>query len=554
MLRNLIMTTPSTDFDMPLLEPFLAYLQHAAIARQNGQHDAYAIWMQAASHLYGTGHDDVNALIDDLLERARHDDAISLARAMSWLHPDRAEVQFRLGYALQMADRHSEAVSPYTRALEMEPDYAQLRNNLAIALRYSGGDPDRELALLEAAVNANPTESEAWINLASAYCARMNLTHALAAGARAVELAPANPMALNNYAMALKEAQRWDEAERYARQASQLAPADAGHRFNVALLDLQRGRYASGWPGYEARWGGALELRAGGRPEFARPSWQGEPLAGKTLLVWGEQGMGDLLHGCRFIPLLAERVHHEGGKLIWNSFPQMGDLLSRSLGHHVDGYTAGGGVDRLPPFDYEVSLLSLPLLLGTGDRTMGESVPYLRADAAAAAKWGVRLAHEKRLKVGLAWTGSLNHRRNRYRRVDWRRYAAAFTGIEGLAFYSLQPGASADVAAAFEAGFPIIDHTAEWNTFDDTAAFMSAMDVVITVCTSVAHLSGALGLRTWVLLDVNPHWVWLLERRDSPWYPTVTLYRQATFGRWGNVMGDVATDVMGLLYQAKESA
>ncbi|HDR9511014.1 hypothetical protein C5615_32175 [Burkholderia cepacia] len=548
------MTNRSTYSDTPLLEPFLAYLQHAAIARQNNQHDTYAIWMQAASHLYSTAQGDVNELVLELIGHGRHDDAIALARTMTWLFPDCADVHFRLGYALQMANRHDEAVSPYRRAFEIEPDMAQLRNNLAIALRKSGADPAQELLLLEAAVSADPTECEAWINLTNAYCVRMNLTRALAAGARAVELAPTNAMALNNYAMVLKEAQRWDEAEHFARQASQCAPDDFGHRFNVTLLELQRGRYASGWPGYEARWGGSPELRSSGRPVFARPQWQGEPLAGKTLLVWGEQGMGDVLHGCRFIAPLAERVHREGGKLIWNSYPEMGDLLTRSLGHHVDGYTAGGGVDRLPPFDYEVSLLSLPLLLGTGDRAMGETVPYLRADAGASAKWRARLAKEKRLKVGLAWTGSLTHRRNRYRRVDWQRYAAAFTGIEGIAFYSLQTGASGDVAAAYDAGFPIIDHTGEWETFDDTASFMSAMDVIITVCTSVAHLSGALGLRTWVLLDVNPHWIWMLERRDCPWYPTATLYRQARFGQWGSVMGDVTADLMGLLYRLKESA
>jgi hypothetical protein len=272
------------------------------------------------------------------------------------------------------------------------------------------------------------------------------------------------------------------------------------------------------------------------------PQWQGESLADKTLLVWGEQGMGDLLQCCRFIPLLAERVHAQGGRVIWNSFPQTGALLARSLASHVDAYSAGGGIETLPPFDYEIPLMSLPLVLGTLDDTLPGTVPYLRPDASASASWRARLAGEKRLKVGLAWTGSLNHQRNPFRAAGWERFASAFAGIGGAAFYSLQPGAATDVAAAQTAGLPMVDYTAELKSFDDTAAFVSALDLVITVCTSVAHLSGAIGQRTWVLLDVNPHWIRLLERRDNPWYPSATLYRQRQFGDWTPVLDEVTRD------------
>ncbi|KVV52632.1 hypothetical protein WT27_28855 [Burkholderia territorii] len=537
------MSETVSNRDWPMLPSFLTFLQQAAIARQNGQHDAHAIWLQAASHLYGTRADAINALTFELLEHQQFADAIALANAMTWLDPDSAEAHFRFGYALQVAGHHDQAIAPYSRALAMQPDLPQLRNNLAIALRFSGGDPAEELRLLEAAVNANPSECEAWINLASAYRTRMDLDRALSAGARAVELGPDNPKALNNYVLVLKEAQRWDEAEHYAQAAVTLAPNEASHRFNLAVLQLVMGNFALGWAGYEARWDGAVELRGNRRPVFSAPQWRGESLAGKTLLVWGEHGIGDLLHGCRFIPLLAERVRQEGGRLIWSSLPQMGQLLVRSLGDYVDGYSAGGSIDELPPFDYEVSLLSLPLLLETGKLTLASTVPYLRADAVASARWRARLAQERRLKVGLAWTGSRTHQRNPFRRVGWERYAAAFSGQEGVAFYSLQPDAQADVEAARRAGLPLVDHTAEWANFDDTAAYISALDLVITVCTSVAHLSGALGQRTWVLLDVNPHWTWLLERRDSPWYPSVTLYRQSKFARWGRVFAEVSADL-----------
>jgi hypothetical protein len=316
------------------------------------------------------------------------------------------------------------------------------------------------------------------------------------------------------------------------------------------MVHLVRGHYADGWQQHEARWDGSTELR-GSRPVLPGPQWQGEPLAGKTLLVWGEQGMGDLLQFCRYIPLLAERVHREGGRIVWNSFPQMGELLSRSLGSCVDGYSAGGGVETLPPFDYEVPVLSLPFLFDTRAATIPSTSGYLKPDPAVATAWRERLAGEKRLKVGLSWTGSLNHQRNPFRKVGWERYASYFAGIEGAAFYSLQHGATADVAAARAAGLDLADHTREFRNFDDTAAFVSALDLVISVCTSVAHLSGALVQRTWVLLDVNPHWMWLLDRRDSPWYPTATLYRQPQFAQWDPVLEQVTADLTALTRQPR---
>ncbi|MBR8226364.1 hypothetical protein KDW50_32880, partial [Burkholderia ambifaria] len=290
------------------------------------------------------------------------------------------------------------------------------------------------------------------------------------------------------------------------------------------------------------------------RPALPGPRWQGEPLAGKTLLVWGEQGLGDVLQFARFVAPLAERVHREGGRLAWNTFPQVGTLMQRSLGAHADAFSAGGSVDELPAFDYEVPLIGLPLMLGMETSTLGESVPYLHADRHARDAWRARLAGDGRLNVGLVWTGSPGHQRNPFRRVGLDRYADAFRGIDGVTFHSLQPGADADVAAARAAGFAIKDYTAELKSFDDTAAFIGALDLVITVCTSVAHLAGALGARTWVLLDVNPHWPWLLERTDSPWYPTATLYRQPTFGAWAPVMAALGRDLRGLAADAKRPA
>ncbi|RQR59520.1 hypothetical protein DIE19_17350 [Burkholderia sp. Bp9126] len=542
----------STDFLVPLLPPFVALLGRAADAQARGDRAAHDIWLAAASHLHAADAASLGQLTTALIARQRTADAIALAELGARLHPN-ATARFNLGYALQMAGRHADAVAPYRAALATEPGLPSLRNNLAIALRLSGGDRAEEAALLEEAVTVDPRDVQAWINLVTVRLAAQDLTGALACAERLAAIAPDNALAMNNAALTMKEAQRWDDAERYAARACELAPGDASYRFNLAIIHLVRGDYAAGWREHEARWDGSGELR-GRLPALPGPRWRGEPLAGKTLLVWGEQGMGDVLQFSRFVVPLAERVHREGGRLAWNTFPQMGALMQRSLGAHADLFGAGGGVDALPRFDYEVPLISLPLMLGTGDATLASTVPYLRADAHARDGWRARLAGEidgetaggRRLKVGLVWTGSAGHQRNPFRRVGIERYVEAFRGIDGIAFYSLQPGAQADVAAARAAGLPIADHTAELASFDDTAAFIGALDLVITVCTSVAHLAGALGARTWVLLDVNPHWPWRLERRDSPWYPSTTLYRQPAFGEWGAVMEDVARDLQRL--------
>lgn len=533
---------PNSDSATPISSAFLTFLRHAAAARQNGTAQAEATWLDSAAQLHPLDDVSIATLIATLLEQHRQNDAIELAVIIAQLDPHRALAHFRLGYVLQMTNRHGEAIAPYRRALAINPTFPQLRNNLAGALALTGGDLNEQLALLESAVLDDPNHGDAWINLTQAQRVDLNLPRALEAGVRAVQCAPHSPLAHNNYALALREAQRWDEAEQAAKTASVLAPNNAAMRSNLGMLQLVRGDYAHGWLAHEARWDGSLEL-GGLRPAMPAPTWQGESLVGKTLLVWGEQGMGDVLQFSRYIPLLAARVHREGGRLVWNSFPQMGGLLARSLGDHVDGYSAGGGVDSLPPFDYEIPLLSLPLIFGTREESIPAEIPYLHADIVASKSWQKRLGEETRLKVGLVWTGSAGHQRNPFRRVGWERYAEYFGHMQNVAFYSLQPGADADVVAARAAGLPMSDYSAEFANFDDTAAFVSALDLVITVCTSVAHLSGALGQRTWVLLDVNPHWVWLLDRSDSPWYPSATLYRQPQFGQWEPALKAVARDL-----------
>ncbi|MEM5364926.1 tetratricopeptide repeat protein [Paraburkholderia azotifigens] len=539
------MLKTSLDPHQVLLDSFQTFLRQAVAAQEHNDRVARDIWLQAASHLFPTDVDSIAALIPQLLAGQHAADAEAIARACAALAPRDPRTHFQLGLTLQLMNRHSDAVAPYREALAIDPKLPSLRNNLAAALMSANPADPEVAALLSAALQESPDDANAWINLAKSRLAGFDLDGALEAEQRAIELQPGNPIALGNHGQTLREAQQWEEAERFTSAAYRAAPGNASFLSNLSMLHLLRGNYADGWREHEARWDGSKEL-AGKRPVMPGPMWHGESLAGKTLLLWGEQGMGDLLQFCRYVPLLAERVHREGGRLVWNSFPQMGALLARALAQHADQFTLGGGVDHLPTFDYEISLLSLPLLFGTREETIPSTVPYLHADQQHVDAWRQRLKGENRLKVGLVWTGSHGHQRNPYRRVGLERYVDYFRELDNVAFYSLQPGAGAEVAAARTAGLDISDHTAAFKTFDDTAAYVSALDLVITVCTSVAHLSGALGQRTWVLLDVNPHWVWLLDRTDSPWYPGATLYRQAQFAQWEPVFDRLTRDLGAL--------
>ncbi|AOJ18003.1 hypothetical protein WJ11_00890 [Burkholderia cenocepacia] len=491
--------------------------------------------------------DAVATATQTLIDRGEVGRAAALAAAHWDLRPDSPTAAFNCGYAMQMAGRHADALAPYRRTLELAPSWPSLKNNLALAIRLTGGDPEVEFALIEGALDDNPDDPRAWTNAVVTRLDRFDLDGALRAATRAATLAPDNALALNNTSLALKEARRRDEAEQYAALAVERAPHSATYRHNLSLLELARGDYASGWVNYESRWEGSAELR-GNLPAFSGPRWRGESLKGKTLLVWGEQGLGDALQFCRYVPQLAERVHREGGRIVWNAFPVMGALLERSVARHVDVFDTSTRIEDLPAFDFELPLMSVPGMLGLDGNTIATTVPYLHADPAATDAWRTALAGEKRLKVGLAWTGNLTHPRNRFRRVGLERFAEAFGGLQqNVAFYSLQPGAQHDIEAARSNGFVVTDTTREWKTLDDTAAFIGALDLVITVCTSAAHLSGALGQFTWVLLDANPHWVWQHDRRDSAFYPSVSLYRQKTFADWQPVLDEATADLRDLV-------
>ncbi|GAB6852478.1 tetratricopeptide repeat protein [Paraburkholderia kururiensis] len=518
-----------------------ALVGRARLAVRLGDDAGACGWFARAREAGAPGDDWMVDWIDALLRRGCCEEARGIAAIRCERAPGDPGTWFRLGLAHQQARHQLQALDAYGHAARLDGRLPMLRNNMGAAY-LELGEYGRARELFEATLADDPDHALAWTNLAITLLKTRRVDDSLIAAERACALAPDYPVALQTYSYVLRELQQWPAALETAQRALARAPSDSALVWGVAMLQLLQGDYANGWRSHEARWSGSPELREV-VPNLPGPRWEGEPLAGRTLLVWGEQGNGDVLQFVRFVPALARRVKQEGGTLVYCCFEKLRALLARSLGEAVP-VVIGHEQRPLPGFDFHLPLASLPLVLGIGVEDLPAApVAYLRADAAGVNRWKARLPRDGGLRVGVAWTGSREHQRNPMRSIDPALLAGALGGTAGVSFVSLQVEARADAQRAREGGMALLDPTGELDSFDDTAALVASLDLVITVCTSVAHLAGGLGVPTWVLLDVNPHWVWMTGRSDSPWYPHTRLYRQSRHDDWTAVLEAVAADL-----------
>ncbi|WP_133646523.1 tetratricopeptide repeat protein [Paraburkholderia flava] len=532
-----------------------ALVEIARSTRALGQHAVALQWFERAwAARSGSDADDTtdawrgwpSEWVELLVQQERHQDAIAIAQAWCAADSERAQPWFVLGLSQQRIGELNAAFDAYSRAMQIDPDLPMLRNNLG-ALHNQLNDHATGRRLVLDVLNRDPENALAWVNLSSACLSLREPDNALLAAERACVLAPSYAEAHGARVSALKELQCWDDALAAAIRCVELTPHSPRVQWSVAMLQLVRGDYVNGLVNHEARWQGSIEL--GRTPTFyPERRWRGEDLVGKRLFVWGEQGLGDALQFVRFVPLIAERVKSAGGTLVYHTFDGLQSLFRHSLAHIGVQPIVGLNVDPAS-FDFHIPVGSLPLMFGTTPDTLPAAGGYLQADPARVERWRVKLGASRALRVGLVWSGSVGHQRNPLRSVEPEQYAQAFGGIEGVEFYSLQVGHGGDVMRMREQGLTVADPTPDLVSFDETAALMRNLDLVITVCTSVAHLGGALGVPTWLLLDVNPHWVWMLERRDSPWYSSLKLFRQRDYRDWSPVMGELRGEVRRLAFE-----
>jgi len=342
-------------------------------------------------------------------------------------------------------------------------------------------------------------------------------------------------VALVNRGNALQALKRHAEALQSYAQALALEPDDAQAHWNEALTRLALGDYRRGWAKYEWRWRNpalGMDARLSDRPQ-----WSGTAdLAGKTVLVHAEQGFGDALQFIRYAP----RVAALGARVLVACAPQL-----RALFEGVEGVAQALVPDAgaIPDFDFHIPLMSLPLAFGTTLDTIPDGTAYLPADTTAVRAWQSRMAPHQGRRIGLAWSGNPKFGRARIKACPVG-LMARLAAVAGCVFVSLQTGeAAAETAALRHSGSTVLDYTAELGDFKATAALVAALDLVISVDTAVAHLAGALGKPVWILLPYAADWRWLVDREDSPWYPSARLLRQPRRGDWDAVIARATAEL-----------
>jgi tetratricopeptide (TPR) repeat protein len=469
------------------------------------------------------------ALGNALLAAGRRDDAAASYGHALALRPDYHEAWYNRARALQELGRIDDALADYDAALALQPDDVDTHVNRATALQEVRRDDDA-LAAYERALALAPGHAKALYNRGTAHQRAGRLPAALADFDAALATQPHYVEALINRGAVLEDLGHGADALAAYEQALRINPKSAKAHWNAALSHLLAGDFARGWPRHEWRWD-ALNLHDRKR-NFTETLWLGEePLAGKTILLHAEQGLGDTLQFCRYAPLVAAL----GARVILEVQAPLKGLLDGLPG--VDLLLAHG--DTLPPFDFHCPLLSLPLAFRTDFTNLPAQVPYLHADPAFRAIWKARLGGGAESKVGLAWSGNPKHGKDQHRSLPLAAMGRLAEAGLPMRFVSVQKEVR-ETDRAYLAAHPEIVHCgADLTDFSQTAALVASLDLVITVDTSIAHLAGALGKPVWILLPFSPDWRWLRGRGDSPWYPTAQLLRQSTPGDWDSVLVDV---------------
>jgi tetratricopeptide (TPR) repeat protein len=499
-------------------------LGHALFVRQ-ALDDAIAAFREAIALKpdYAEAHSNLGVALKD---KGRLDEAIAAYRQAIALKPNQPEAYNNLGNALAAQGQLDEAIVAYRRAIELAPRHAEAFSNLGHALRKKGA-LDEAIACQRQAVAINPGHAAGYYNLGNALREKGQLDEAIAAFGQAVALQADYAEAHSNLGMALQEQGRIDEAIAAYGRALAARPQSPDVHFNMALAALTAGDFAHGWKEHEWRWQ-AKEFPAA-RRNFAKPQWDGGPLAGATLLLHAEQGFGDTIQFIRYVPLAGQR----GGSIIIECQGELRRLVQGMAGSWpvvAKGHALGA-------FDYHCPLLSLPGVFDTRLESIPRTVPYVTADAGDVLAWSKKLGPARGLKVGVAWAGKLQPDPGRSIPLAM---LAPWAQVAGVEFYSLQKGEIGKFARQSGEGLPLIDWTDELHDFADTAALMANLDLVISIDTAVAHLAGAMGKPVWVMLPFAADWRWMRGRADSPWYPSMRLFRQARAGDWGDVVMQVA--------------
>jgi tetratricopeptide (TPR) repeat protein len=496
---------------------------------------ALTLWPDHAEVLHNRG--------NVLQKLKRFDEALaSYDRAVS-VRPDHAKALNNRGLTLHELKRFDEALASYDRVLTLRPDYAEAHYNRGLTL-HELKRFDEALASYDRALSLRPDYAEALNNCGNVLQKLKRFEEALASYDRVLTLRRDYAEAHYNRGIALRELKRPEDALASYDKAIALKPDYADGFTNRALCRLLVGRYIEGWNDYEWRWD-ATDWPSK-RPNFADfANWHGEDLKGRRLLVFSEQGLGDIIQFARYLPLLARNR----GQITFLTAAK----LTRLLRPLTSGIEVISTLRTERKFDFQCALMSLPHRFGTDLASIPNSVPYLRAEDAVIARWRERIgAHG--FKIGIAWQGNPQVPIDRGRSIPLTQYFA-LARLPGVRLISLQKQHGLDQLGELPDDVTIETLGGDFDNgpdaFVDTAAVMENLDLIITSDTSIAHLAGALGRSTWVALMYVPDWRWLLDREDSPWYPTMRLFRQPERDNWQPVFANMERELRSLLNERK---
>jgi tetratricopeptide (TPR) repeat protein len=504
-----------------------------------------------------------------LLSLQQTDEAIGHLRQAAQLAPGNATAQHSLGLALVARNELAEAAACFEQACRLYPGYVEAHTNLGMALGRLGnpagaltalreaarldprspevhnamgaalvqlGDHAASLVPIREALRLRPDFVAALVNEGNALRSCGQLDEALTSLRRALELQPDNTDAHHDLALVYSDLGRTAEALAEFDAALALRPDFPMGRKNRSLVWLRRGDWAQGWREYEWRW------RCGELPEpaYPQPRWDGGDLAGKTILLWAEQGVGDTFQFVRYAAQLNER----GASVLLHCPAALHPLLASCA-----------GIDRLvgaevPPFDVHAPLMSLPHLLGTTAHSVPAMIPYLSTDPAVAARWQQELAHVSGFRIGVCWQGNPKYAADRLRSFALAQLSPV-AAVPGVRLVCVQTGRAVQQIAELRGRLEILDLgerlTRTPGAFVDAAAVIKNLDLVISCDTAIAHLAGALGAPVWLALPYASDWRWLQGRSDTPWYPTMRLFRQSEPRNWDGVFAEMAAAIARLV-------
>jgi tetratricopeptide (TPR) repeat protein len=460
------------------------------------------------------------------------DEGLKWARRAVQRRPGDAAGHYALGRVWEAAERYGDAEASYRAALARDASDAKTHNNLGAVLHMQGR-LDEALGCYRRALEIDPAQPQANQNLAAIVRDPAAQELAIQGYLRHIALNPKDAGALHNLGNIYADLGRNDEALASFGRALALEPGRAETHFARAFVLLLCGDYAAGWEEYAWRW--RIDAFNAPARRFAQPMWNGSAFTGGSVLLHGESGLGDTLHFLRYAPLVAQRC----GSVVLECQPQLEPLLRGMANVQVIAQGA-----PLPPFVAHAPLIELPRIFGTTLATIPWPGPYVHADEARMAQWRALLPQSRkpRMRIGLAWTGSPHNMNNRKRSLTLSALAP-LAQLAGAQFFSLQKGEGAEQASAPPRGMELVDLTARIADFADTAALVGVLDLVITIDTAVAHLAGAMGAPTWVLLAHSPDWRYHVGRSDNPWYPSQRLFRQPQGGDWDSVVNDVVAEL-----------